>query len=165
MAEWINGLTGTPALAPPTLDPAGGSFTGYVNVTAVPPIDGVTMYYTLDGSPPTTNSTLYTGPILVTNTLALNVNAWAPGYVNSVVGAAQYTILPGVYFVSPGILNNGTFLMTVAGPPGANYVLQVSTNLQQWISISTNTPASSPFTLSDPNAVGRPARIYRVLQQ
>jgi uncharacterized repeat protein (TIGR03806 family) len=165
MTEWINSLPGTPALAPPTLNPAGGSFTGYVNVTAVPQTNAVTMYYTLDGSLPTTNSTLYAGPILVTTNLTLNVNAWAYGYRNSVVGAAAYTILPGVYFVSPGGFENGAFQMIIAAPTGSNYVLQFSTNLVKWTSISTNTPAISPFTLSDPNASNFTRGFYRVLQR
>jgi hypothetical protein len=54
--------------------------------------------------------------------------------------------------------------MTFVGPVGSNYVLQVSTNLLQWTSISTNTPATLPFVLSDPSAPGA-ARFYRVLQE
>ena len=81
------------------------------------------------------------------------------------VGAAQYTILPGIFFLSPGGFTGGTFQMSFAGPVGSNYVLQVSTNLTQWTSISTNTPATSPFVLSDPGAPGASARFYRVLEQ
>ena len=95
----------------------------------------------------------------------VNANDWEPGYVNSVVGAAQFTILPAVFFTSPGAFSNGVFQMTVAGFAGSNYVLQVSSNLTQWSSIATNTPATSPFKLSDPTAPGGSARFYRVLQQ
>jgi uncharacterized repeat protein (TIGR03806 family) len=165
MAFWINSLGGTPALPPPTLTPSGGIFTGFVSVTAgESATNDTTLYYTLDGSLPTTNSTLYTGPILVTNSATVNINAWAPGYTDSVVGTAQYTILPGIFFLSPGGFTNGIFQMTFAGPVGSNYVLQVSTNLLQWTSISSNTPATSPFVLSDPSAPGA-ARFYRVLQE
>jgi uncharacterized repeat protein (TIGR03806 family) len=164
MALWINSLGGTPALPPPTLTPSGGTFTGFVNVTAQEPsTNETTLYYTLDGSLPTTNSALYTGPILVTNSATVNINAWAPGYTDSVAGTAQFTILPGIFFLSPGGFTNGAFQMSFAGPIGSNYVLQVSTNLSQWTPISTNTPATSPFVLSDPGASGA-ARFYRVLQ-
>ncbi len=165
MADWINSLPGTPALNPPALIPAGGTFAGPINITAVPPTNNVTMYYTLNGTLPTTNSTLYTGPILVASNLTVNINAWATGYVNSVVGSASYTILPGVYITSSGSTTNGIFQMTLTGPVGGNYVLQTSTNLQQWISISTNTPASSPFVLTDPGATNAPIQFYRVLRQ
>jgi uncharacterized repeat protein (TIGR03806 family) len=165
MAAWINSLGGTPALPPPSLTPSGGIFTGYVNVTAQEPATNETdLFYTLDGSLPTTNSTLYTGPIFVTNSAIVNINAWAPGYADSVAATAQYTILPGIFFLSPGGFTNGTFQMSFAGPPGSSYVLQVSTNLSQWTSLSTNTPAASPFVLTDPRASAA-ARFYRVLQE
>ena len=105
------------------------------------------MYYTLDGSLPTTNSQLYAGPFRLTDSATVNANAWEPGYIDSVVGAAQFIILPGVSFISPGGFTNRMFQMSLTGPAGSNYVLQVSSNLTQWTSISTNTPADSPFVL------------------
>ena len=164
MAAWINSLGGIPALPPPVLSPAGGIFTGFVSVTAEDPAtNATTLHYTLDGTLPTSNSAVYTGPIELTNSATVSINAWAPGYTNSVVGTAQFTILPGIFFLTSGEFTNGLFQMTFAGPVGSNYVLQVSTNLLQWTSISTNTPASSPFVLTDPREPGV-ARFYRVLQ-
>jgi len=162
MAEWINSLGGMPALPPPTLTPPDGTFVGFVNVTAEDGGTNDTLHYTLDGSLPTTNSPLYTGPILVTNSLTINVDAWSPGYVNSVVSAAQYTILPGAYFTSAFGFVNSAFQMGFVGAVGSNYVLQVSSNLLDWTSINTNTPATSPFVLIDPNPSGA-ARFYRVI--
>jgi hypothetical protein len=164
MADWINSLAGTPALPPPTIAPAGGTFEDSVNVTVNAPSTDVTMYYTLDGSLPTTHSSLYTGPFRLTNSAAVNANAWEPGFVQSEVGAAQFTIEPGIFFLSPGGFTNGIFQMSIAGPAGSNYLLQVSTNLTQWTSISSNTPAATPFILSDPSAPGGSARFYHVLQ-
>ena len=48
---------------------------------------------------------------------------------------------------------------------GSNYVLQASTNLSIWTSISTNTAPASMFNLVDPKATNFPYRFYRVLQQ
>jgi hypothetical protein len=164
-SDWINSLPGIPALPPPTLAPPGGTFVGFVNVSALAPTNDVVLRYTLDGSLPTTNSPIYSGPIQVTSNLTLNVNAWAPGFTNSVVGTASFTILPGVYFLSAATLTNGTFQMTSAGAAGSNYVLQASPNLVEWFSLSTNTPSASPFILSDPAATSAPVRFYRILQQ
>ncbi len=164
MGDWINGFTNTPALPPPTLQPDGGTFEAFVNITLEPPATNVTLYYTLDGSLPTTNSILYTGPFRLTNSAAVNANAWAAGSINSVVGAAQFTIEPGAYFTSPIGFSNGLFRMTFSGPAGSNYVLQTSTNLLQWTPLSTNTPLASPFTLTDTNTPAASARFYRVLQ-
>jgi uncharacterized repeat protein (TIGR03806 family) len=164
MADWINSLGGVPALPPPTIIPTGGTFQGLVNVTLQPPTNGVMMYYTLDGSLPTTNSQPYAGPFAVTNSATVSANAWEAGFVDSVADTAQFVILPGISFVSPGGFTNGLFQMTFAGPAGSNYVLQVSTNLTQWASISSNTPLTTPFVLSDPAAPGDSARFYRVLE-
>jgi hypothetical protein len=122
-----------------------------------------TLYYTVDGTLPTTNSTLYTGPILVTNSETISVNAWAPGYVNSIVSTAQFTILPGAHFASGIGFTNGTFAMSFVGAVGPSYVLQTSTNLVDWISIGTNTPGVSTFILIDPTPSGA-ERFYRALQ-
>jgi uncharacterized repeat protein (TIGR03806 family) len=165
MADWINSLPGTPALPPPTLTPAGGTYLGSVSVTLQDPAtNSVTMYYTLDGSLPTTNSLLYTGPILLTNSVTLNANAWAAGYSNSVVGTAQFTIQPVAMFTGAGGFTNGLFQMSFTGPVGSNYVLQVSTNLLQWTAINTNTALTSTFTLIDPRTPSAYVRFYRVLQ-
>ena len=60
MAGWINSLGGTPALAPPVLTPAPGIFTNQVTLALQPPDGQAALYYTLDGTLPTTNSTRYT---------------------------------------------------------------------------------------------------------
>jgi mono/diheme cytochrome c family protein len=165
MANWINSLGGTPALAPPTVTPATGMFQGFVNVSIEPSSTNEAIYYTLDGSLPTTNSPLYTGPFLLTNSATVSANAWEPGFIDSVVGTAQYTILPGIFFLSSGGFSNGLFQVSFVGPAGSNYVLQVSTNLMQWTSISTNTPTTSPFILTDPKAPSASAQFYRVIQE
>ena len=123
------------------------------------------IYYTLDGSLPTTNSLLYTGSFELTNSATVNANAWEFDFIQSVVGAAQFTILPNPLFTGAGGFTNGTFQMSFLGPIGSNYVLQVSPDLMQWASLSTNTSTNSPFVLTDTNAPSSTAQFYRVLQE
>ena len=47
---FINGLSGTPALAPPVLTPSGGTNYGTVSINVQPPDTNATVYYTLDGT-------------------------------------------------------------------------------------------------------------------
>jgi hypothetical protein len=49
--DWINSLSGTPALAPPLLTPSGGIFNSFASVTVEETVtNSTTMYYTLNGS-------------------------------------------------------------------------------------------------------------------
>ena len=52
----------------------------------------------------------------------------------------------------------GQFHFTVTGATGAKYVVQASTNLTGWISLTTNT---APFTFVDPAAGNFKQRFYR----
>jgi len=165
MADWINSRGGTPALPPPVITPASGLYQQSLNVSIQSPTNPVALYYTLDRSLPTTNSFLYAGAFQLTNSATVNANAWAPGYINSVVGAAQFTLAPGIYFTSAGGFTNGLFSMSFGGPAGSNYILQVSSDLVHWTSLSTNTPLNSPFGLSDPRTPASPAQFYRIIQE
>jgi uncharacterized repeat protein (TIGR03806 family) len=164
MGDWINSLPGTPALAPPTVSPAGGTFAGSVTVTLQQTNAGGTIYYTLDGSLPDTNSFLYTAPLLLTNATLLSANVFAPGFVNSVAVNDTFNILPGIYFTGQPSLNNGIFSVELNGSPNQTYVLQGSTDFINWVPVNTNVPLSSPFSLTDPNAKNLPYRFYRAVQ-
>ena len=126
---------------------------------------GTSLYYTLDGSLPSTNSMRYTGPVVVTNpVVTLNANAFEAGFNNSVATNNLFIIYPDSL---NGSISNGVFYIPFSGVPGLTYILEASTNLTQgqgWVPISTNTPGSSPFTLTDPNAANFPQRFYRAVQ-
>jgi hypothetical protein len=53
---------------------------------------GAVIYYTTDGSTPTTSSTLYTGPITVTKTELIEAIGVAKGYLNSAVTIQNYRL-------------------------------------------------------------------------
>jgi hypothetical protein len=117
----------------------------------------------MDGSLPTTNSNPYTAPFVVTNsTVTINANAFEQGYNNSVATNNLFIIYPDAF--SGSSVSNGVFLVPFSGAPGLSYILQASTNLVNWVPISTNTPGTSPFVLMDPNATNFPRRFYRAVQ-
>ncbi len=55
---------------------------------------GTTIYYTPDGSKPTTSSKLYMGPITVSANETINAIAVSNGATDSPVTSAAYTIDP-----------------------------------------------------------------------
>src|SRR3989441_11054129 len=82
-------------VAPPTFNPAGGSFVGSVAVTMSTATSGATIYYTTDGRTPTTASSAYTRPVPVTTTTTLKAMAAAGGVGHSSVTNATYTLRVG----------------------------------------------------------------------
>src|SRR6266568_4518891 len=88
----INNSGGSPVVATPTFSPGGGTYTGSVTVSISDAISGATIYYTTDGSTPTTSSAVYTGALTFTQTTTLKAMAAASGMTNSGVASATYTI-------------------------------------------------------------------------
>ncbi len=164
MADWINSLPGTPALPPPTIVPAGGTFEGSVSVTLEEASNNAAIYYTLDGSLPTTNSMLYTGPFLLTNTVTVNANAWETGYSNSVAASSLFNIVSQMkIFLSSRLLQDRTFEIQHWAPVGRTYIVEASVDLQHWVPVSTNNPGSAPFDWVDKEATNATTRFYRVV--
>ena len=77
----------------PTFSPAAGNYTSAQQVAITTSWSGSTMYYTTDGSTPTTSSTRYTGPVTISASTTLKAIATAPNLANSGVATAAYTIV------------------------------------------------------------------------
>jgi hypothetical protein len=79
--------------ATPAFKPAAGSYKAAQTVTLTDATTGAAIHYTIDGTAPTAKSTLYTSAgIKVTATETVKAIAIAPGYANSAVASAKYTI-------------------------------------------------------------------------
>ena len=87
----VYGALPTVQAAAPTFSPPGGTLTSGQSVT-LSAASGASIFYTTDGSTPSTLSNPYTGPIPVSGTLAINAIATATGSQNSAVTSAVYSI-------------------------------------------------------------------------
>lgn len=96
--------------AAPVIQPASGTYTGPQSVTIADATPNASIYYTTDGATPGTGSTLYTGPIQVTQSESIEAVAIAPGYSQSAGSSATYTIQqPSPASSSPGVVALGSY--------------------------------------------------------
>jgi hypothetical protein len=142
--EYVLSVFGVnPFPPPPLISPAGGAFTNSVTVAITDSAPSTSIYYTLDGTTPTTSSTLYSGPLVVTS------NTWVQAIAAQ---SANISAVSSANFVSAsinppritGIGLNGTTLTLSAinGVPNENCLLLATTNVtlsvSQWTPVLTN---------------------------
>ncbi len=80
--------------ATPTFSPTAGEYVGTQSVTISSETSNANIYYTTNGSTPTTSSTLYSGAITVSSSQTIKALVTKSNYTNSAVGSAAYTITP-----------------------------------------------------------------------
>ncbi|HQL77284.1 MAG TPA: chitobiase/beta-hexosaminidase C-terminal domain-containing protein [Verrucomicrobiota bacterium] len=99
----------------------------------------MTIYYTSDGTLPTTNSALYTGVITVSNTVTLRFLGTRPGYLPQYVDR-QYNYAPGCTVFPPTSTNTQAITVTIT-PASGGSAIYFRLNGGPW------TNYASPFTL------------------
>lgn len=105
------------AASAPTFGTAAGTYDRAMtqSITLTTSSAGASIYYTTDGSTPTTSSTLYTGAISVDTTTTIKALASGGGFTDSSVSSATYTIVvPNLYIVGNGF-NTGTSFVDSSG--------------------------------------------------
>jgi len=105
--------SGPPPAATPTFSPPAGSYTSTQMVTISDSTQGAAIYYTIDGTTPTTASTKFTTAIQIDSTVTVMAIAAAPGFSNSTVATATYTFNPDFQ-----VSVNPKILMIIAGTSG-----------------------------------------------
>jgi hypothetical protein len=112
-------LTVTATAAAPAFSPPAGSYTSAQSVTIQDSSPGTAIYYTTDGSTPSTASNQYFQPIQVATSQTIKAIASGINYTPSAVASAAYTITPGLTIggtavtVVPGAIANNTSTITV----------------------------------------------------
>jgi len=85
--------TPTPA-ATPVFKAPGGTYTSKASVTLSDSTKAATIYYTTNGTTPTTASSVYKSAINVTKSETIKAFAVSAGHLESAVSSARYTIVP-----------------------------------------------------------------------
>jgi hypothetical protein len=101
--------------ATPTFTPSSGTYTGAQSAMIQDATSGATIYYTTNGTTPTTASAIYAGPFIVSATGTLKAMAVASGHTASAAATANYTISSTSGGSGGGGSSGGT------NPPAVNY--------------------------------------------
>lgn len=106
---------GLPQAVAPTFNPTSESFYPTLAVSIATTSPGATIYYTTNGTTPTTSSAVYTAPISLSNTTQIQAIAAGAGlYTQSAVSSSTYTLsLPAITGCYQG--NSGSINQLVTG--------------------------------------------------
>jgi sugar lactone lactonase YvrE len=100
--------------ATPAFGLAAGTYVGAQSVAITDTMQGATIYYTTDGSTPTTGSSVYSSPVAVSASETLQAIAVVTGYTESAVASAAFTInqpvTPTITWATPAAITYGTAL-------------------------------------------------------
>ena len=130
-----------------------------VAVTGTP---APTYQWFFNGSPTGINSSALSIP----NFQAANQGAYHVIVSNSlgaVTSVDAVLMLAGPMRMGSFSLTNGACQFQLIGSSGSNYVIQVSTNLTDWVAIATNTATNGYWTFTDTNSASLPNRFYRAV--
>jgi len=97
-------------VATPYVEPESSEEENTIRIALNTSTEGATIYYTIDGSEPTSSSTQYAGPIEVGIGITLKAIAVKPGYINSHVMSYTSSVFSEGY---PKILTGGTEFINI----------------------------------------------------
>lgn len=151
----------TPTCATPTFSPAAGAIASGTEVMISSTTEGATIYYTTDGSQPTTTSTSGTS-VTINEACTVKAIAVKEGYDNSAVAEAAYTIRQAISgytidfendvesYVDWTFTNIGTSNTAITAHGGSKYGANINTsgNGVNTASIQTNAPIALPGTFT-----------------
>lgn len=130
------------AVATPTFSPIAGTYSGSQSVTISSTTTGSTFYYTLDGSTPTTSSTLYSSPVSISVNETLKALGTKTAFTNSSIGSAAY------------VITTPTAVTPTISPAAGTYVTTQS------VTMSTSTPSSTMYYTLDGSTPTTSSTVY-----
>jgi hypothetical protein len=132
---WLYGTATFATLPPPSFSLPSGTYAPVQTLSLSDTVSGATIYYTVNGTAPSTSSAVYTAPIMVSSTQTIEAYAAAEGFVSSSTSSASYTInipTPGFtlvlsqYALTIDSGANGSTMATVTPLNGFNSMVSLS---------------------------------------
>jgi hypothetical protein len=132
----------SPATAP-VFNLPGGTYHSPQTLVLTDPTPAATIYYTTNGTLPTTSSTVYSGPIAIASTELVAAAAIATGYTLSPTSSKAYTYVPYPTATAP-----------VFSLPGGSY------NTPQMLTLTDTTPGATIYYTTNGTAPTASSTIY-----
>jgi uncharacterized repeat protein (TIGR03806 family) len=92
MREWIDSMPGRPVLAPPVIEPAGGTFNKPVQIRLTDSQVDADIRYTLDGSVPGPADARYDKPIMLRGPAVVRARAFKDGFTRSITAQEVFVV-------------------------------------------------------------------------
>jgi DNA-binding beta-propeller fold protein YncE len=132
-----------PQVAAPVFTPPSGPITNATTLSITCATTGALVYYTLDGSVPSTNSTLYSDPLVINGGVTVRAYAVAAGHINSTVTSVTYgpaqAAIPQ-FTPGQGPVTNGTLI----------YITCSTSNAIIYYTVDGSTPTSNSPIYTQP---------------
>jgi chitinase len=92
MREWIESMPGRAVLAPPVIEPAGGTFDKPVEVRLTDASADADIRYTLDGSVPGPSDARYDKPLVLSGPAVVRARAFKDGFTRSITAQEVFVV-------------------------------------------------------------------------
>jgi uncharacterized repeat protein (TIGR03806 family) len=92
LGEWIDSMPGRPVLAPPVIEPAGGTYQKPVEVKLTEAEPGADIRYTLDGSVPGPSDPRYERPLVLSGPAVIRTRAFKEGFTRSITSQEVFVV-------------------------------------------------------------------------
>jgi len=152
---FTSNISPTGGVATPMISPAPGTYNTPVMVTLTDSTPNSSIYYTTDGSAPTTTSNAYTSAFQIAKTSTVNAFATANGLAASTVATAAYTITTADFSLKSSSASltvaqggQATTTITVAPPTGGSFGSAVNLSCTVAGSVPLPTCSLSPASVT-----------------
>jgi Bacterial Ig-like domain (group 3)/Chitobiase/beta-hexosaminidase C-terminal domain/FG-GAP-like repeat/Abnormal spindle-like microcephaly-assoc'd, ASPM-SPD-2-Hydin/FG-GAP repeat len=142
-------ISQAPTAATPTFSVPAGTYTSAQTVTLSDTTSGATIYYTTNGTAPTTGSAVYSTPLTVSSAETIEAVAGGTGFTTSAVATAVYTInqptaATPTFSVPAGTYTSAQTVTISDTTSGAKIYYTINGTTPS----ATSTPYTAPITIS-----------------